>query len=155
MGQPHGLIAAGSLTYNTLRIRSGRPGIGRELTEDYIPLELGLWDEVSFQKGCYTGQEIIARMESRGRLAKTIVALRLSAMVDAPADLFHDGKRIGTLTSNVSAPDGEVFGIGLVRPSLAHIGQALSVTNGVTATIRALPGVQPPELQDAAEMQNP
>jgi folate-binding protein YgfZ len=152
-GKAHGLIATGSLTYNTLRIRSGRPGFGRELTEDFIPLELGLWDEVSFRKGCYTGQEIIARMESRGRLAKTIVSLKLSAMVNAPVDLFAEGKRTGTLTSSVTAPDGEVFGIGFVKPSLAQVGQAFSVADGKTATITALPGVQPPELQDAAELQ--
>ncbi len=66
LGAADGLIPAGSLTYGVLRIRAGRPGAGRELTTDYIPLELGLWDEVSFTKGCYTGQEIIARMESRG-----------------------------------------------------------------------------------------
>jgi tRNA-modifying protein YgfZ len=152
-GKPHGLSAAGSLTYNTLRIRSGRPGFGRELTEDFIPLELGLWDEVSFQKGCYTGQEIIARMESRGRLAKTIVALKLSAMANVPVDLLSDGKRVGTLTSSVTAPDDEVFGIGFVKPSLAQVGQVLSLAGDVTATITALPGVQPPELQDTGETQ--
>ena len=69
----HGLtIPAGSLTYNVLRIRAGRPGVGHELSTDYIPLELGLWDEVSFTKGCYTGQEIIARMESRGGWRKRL-----------------------------------------------------------------------------------
>ena len=45
-----GLIPAGSLTYNSLRIRSGRPA-GLELSTDYIPLEVGLWDEISFQQG--------------------------------------------------------------------------------------------------------
>src|SRR6185295_4976010 len=96
-----GLIPAGSLTYNRLRIRAGRPGVGHELTQDYIPLELGLWDEVSFTKGCYTGQEIIARMESRGRLAKTIITVNLSAAVDAPAKLVADGHEVGMLTSSV------------------------------------------------------
>jgi folate-binding protein YgfZ len=152
-GLPHGVIAAGSLTYNTLRIWSGRPGFGRELTEDFIPLELGLWDEVSFHKGCYTGQEIIARMESRGRLAKTIVALKLSAMVNTPIDLLVEGKRVGMLTSSVTAPDGEAFGIGFVRPSLAQLGQMLSLADGITAMVTALPGVQPPELQDTTEVQ--
>ncbi len=153
-GKPHGLVPAGSLTYNTLRIYSARPGFGRELTDGFIPLELGLWDEVSFKKGCYTGQEIIARMESRGRLARTIVAFRLSAMVNAPADLIFEGKRIGVLTSSVTAPDGEVFGIGLVKPSVARTGQAISLADGVTATITALPGVQPPQLQDETELQS-
>jgi folate-binding protein YgfZ len=149
-GQPHGLIAAGSLTFNTLRIRAGRPGVGRELTEEYIPLELGLWDEVSFSKGCYTGQEVIARMESRAKLAKTIVTLHLSQMVNAPAPLLHEDKRIGMLTSSVLAPDGTVYAIGVVKPSLAVRGQSVQIGEGdappVVATIADLPGVQPPKL---------
>jgi tRNA-modifying protein YgfZ len=142
-----GSIPAGSLTFNTLRIRAGRPGVGRELTEDYIPLELGLWDEVSFTKGCYTGQEIIARMESRNRLAKTLVTLNLPRLVDAPADILHDNKRIGTLTSSVRAPDGTIYAMGVVKPSLAIRGQALTIGD-MTATVADLPGVQPPLLED-------
>jgi folate-binding protein YgfZ len=149
-GQPHGLIPAGSLTFNTLRIQAGRPGVGRELSEDFIPLELGLWDEVNFQKGCYTGQEIIARMESRNRLAKTIVRLKLNAAINVPADLLHEGKRAGTLTSSVTAPDGSIFAIGVVKPSLAAPGQTLQ-TASAQATIVDLPGVQPPGLNDSAD----
>ncbi|MEM6284123.1 MAG: hypothetical protein AAF787_18160, partial [Chloroflexota bacterium] len=99
---------AGSLTFNVVRIRSGRPAVGRELTQNYIPLEVGLWDEVSFTKGCYTGQEIIARMESRARMAKVMVRVRLSEHVDTPASLAHNGKTVGNVTSSVKAPDGEI-----------------------------------------------
>lgn len=144
-GAAHGLRPAGSLTYNVLRIQSGRPGVGRELSEQYIPLEAGLWDEVSFSKGCYTGQEIIARMESRSRLAKTMVHLRLSQMLDAPAPLLHDGKEVGTLTSSVEAPDGQRYGIGFVKVVHAVPGQMLSAGN-VRVEITALAGAQPPQL---------
>jgi aminomethyltransferase len=144
-GKPYGLVTAGSLTYNVLRIRAGRPGVGRELSQDYIPLELGLWDEVSFHKGCYTGQEIIARMESRGRLAKTIVSLKLRAPIETPAPIQHEGREIGTLTSSVTAPDGEFFAIGVVKLAVAQIGVEVSVGGTVAATIAGLPGVQPPE----------
>ncbi len=143
-GAPQGMIPAGSLTYNVLRISVARPGVGRELTTDYIPLELGLWDEVSFKKGCYTGQEIIARMESRGRIAKTIVALELDASVTAPAPLLHDGREVGILTSSVTEPvHGVHYGIGVVKIAQAEIGQVLSV-NTATARVTRLPGVQPP-----------
>jgi folate-binding protein YgfZ len=137
---------AGSLTYNVLRIRAGRPGVARELTTDYLPLELGLWDEVSFTKGCYTGQEIIARMESRGRLAKTLVTLRLSAAVEAPAKLSAAGREVGTLTSSVQTPDGEFIGMGVVKLGAALPGAALTAAEGVTAKISALAGVQPANL---------
>lgn len=146
-GQPFGLRPAGSLTYNVLRIRAGRPGVGRELSNDYIPLEVGLWDEVSFQKGCYTGQEIIARMESRGRLAKTIVSLKLDAPVQAPAPLMLEGREAGTLTSSVQTPDGDVLGIGVVKTAAAQVGQTLSVGEH-TATITRLAGVQPAQLSE-------
>ncbi len=145
-GQPHGLIAAGSLTFNVMRIRSGRPGAWRELTNAYIPLELGLWDEISFHKGCYTGQEIIARMESRGRLARTIVRLRLSAAVSAPADLTAEGRPAGVITSSVTTPDGEHLGIGVIRVALADAGRMLSAGE-VQAEVIDRAGVQPPMIQ--------
>ena len=124
MGQALGLRAGGSLVYNILRIRAGRPG-GGELSRDYIPLEVGLWDEISFSKGCYTGQEIIARMESRERVAKALVKLRLSDFVPAPAPLFAAGRTVGALTSSVQAPDGEVFALAVVRVGHCRRGASL------------------------------
>ncbi|MEO8393479.1 MAG: glycine cleavage system protein T [Chloroflexota bacterium] len=144
----HGLTPAGSLTYNLLRIRAGRPGVGRELSTDYIPLELGLWDEVSFTKGCYTGQEIIARMESRGRLAKTIVTLKLSAEVEAPAKISADGHEVGMLTSSVLTPDGEAIGIGVVKVAQAQPGAILRIGDEISAEISGLPGAQPPNFAE-------
>ncbi|NDJ63248.1 MAG: glycine cleavage system protein T [Chloroflexi bacterium] len=152
IGKAHGLIPAGSLTYNTLRIRAGRPGLGRELSADYLPLEIGLWDEVSFTKGCYTGQEIIARMESRNRLAKTIVTLRLSAVIDIPAPLRTPEREVGTLTSNVEAPDGTIFGIGVIKVAAAQPGADLVVGDtGISARITGLAGVQPAAIQQESD----
>ncbi|MBC6935287.1 MAG: glycine cleavage system protein T [Chloroflexi bacterium] len=143
-GQAYGLRLAGSLTYNTLRIRAGRPAARSELTTDYIPLEVGLWDEVSFNKGCYTGQEIIARMESRSRLAKVLVRLRLEQFVQSPAALYEAGKTAGTLTSSVTTPDGEHLGLGFIRFGLAVPGSRLTVgETGVTGLITGLAGSQP------------
>ncbi len=122
-----GAQPAGSLIYHVLRVRAGLPSVGRELSERFIPLEVGLWDEVSFTKGCYTGQEIIARMESRNRLAKTLVRLKLSAPVETPANLLVEGRTVGQLTSVATAPDGEVFALGVVKPDLAQSGQALEI----------------------------
>ncbi len=148
-GQPFGLVPAGSLTFNVLRIQAGRPGVGRELSTDFIPLEAGLWDEVSFKKGCYTGQEIIARMESRNKLAKTMVTLELSQMVESPAPLRLDGKEIGTLTSSVLTPRGEAIGIGFVKVAVAELGQAFAVgEQPISATILTLAGAQPPVLEN-------
>jgi folate-binding protein YgfZ len=138
---------AGSLAYNALRIRAGQPGTGRELTPDYIPLEAGLWDEVSFSKGCYTGQEIIARMESRNKLAKTLVTLRLSEPVNSPAELKSEGRTIGTMTSSVTTPLGEHLGMGFVKVAQAVPGLTLEAgPGGIAAEVLALAGAQPPAL---------
>ncbi|HLV36873.1 MAG TPA: hypothetical protein VKY59_17250 [Spirillospora sp.] len=135
-----GAHPTGSLIYHVLRVRAGLPSVGRELSDQYIPLEVGLWDEISFSKGCYTGQEIIARMESRNRLAKTIVTLQLTELVSPPADLYAGGRAAGQLTSSVRAPDGEIFAIGVIKPDFAEPGQALEVgEKRVTAWVKGLP----------------
>jgi aminomethyltransferase len=109
-----GLKLAGEEAFDYLRIASGRPRFGRELTSDYIPLEANLWPDVSFSKGCYIGQEIIARMESRGRIAKQLVRLRLDELVPAGEDIIAAGKKAGTITSVASGPLG-VIGLGYVK----------------------------------------
>jgi aminomethyltransferase len=101
------------------------------LTGDYIPLEAGLWDDVSFNKGCYIGQEIIARMESRGKLAKKLMKLRPSAPVAAGATLRANGKTAGTITSAAVGPDGPVA-LGYVKTAVLQEGGVL-VVEGETA----------------------
>lgn len=135
-----GARPAGSMIYNVLRVRAGLPSVGRELSENFIPLEVGLWDDVSFTKGCYTGQEIIARMESRNRLAKTMVTLELDRFITAPADVFVEGRTAGQLTSSVTAPDGEIFAIGVIKPDFSEPGQRLEVgIERIPARVKALP----------------
>ena len=146
IGKPYGLKPSGGLVYNALRIRSGVPAVGHELTQEYIPLEVGLWDEISFSKGCYTGQEIIARMESRERQARTVVSLKLHQQANVPADLFVDGKKAGRMTSSVVTPTGEIFGIGVLKLDYAMPDHEVNISapDGPTATIGELLGEQPP-----------
>jgi aminomethyltransferase len=152
-GREYGLIPAGSLTYNTLRIRAGYPAIGHELSLDYIPLEAGLWDEVNFSKGCYTGQEIIARMESRNRLAKVLVKLELSTHVPSPADFYLDAHKAGTLTSSVTTPDGKHLGLGFVKSGDVLPGLTIHVGNEyVPAVITGFAGAPPPQFTAAESM---
>ncbi len=112
-----GLTAADEAAFDYLRIEAGLPRFGREITGDYIPLETGLWDDISFNKGCYTGQEIIARMESRGRLAKKLVKLQMAAPVAAGAELTAVGKSAGSVTSTAVGPDGAI-GLGYVKTAV-------------------------------------
>lgn len=123
--------------YERLRVEAGLPGAEHELTEEYIPLEAGLWDAVSFSKGCYIGQEIIARMESRNRLAKTLIQVRICGKATSGAALLANGEKIGTLTSVVPGEDGIAVGLGFVKPEHAEPGTALSVAAEGGATVSA------------------
>jgi aminomethyltransferase len=134
----------GEAAYEALRILAGQPRYGHELSEEYIPLEAGLWNDVSFSKGCYIGQEIIARMESRGKQARQLVGLRLAELplagdagAQSIAPLQAKGQRIGQLTSVARLPDsGEVAGLGYVRTAYATPGAAVSAV----AAGREIPG---------------
>ena len=93
-------VASGASGWDEWRIDVGFPAMGRELTESTIPEETGVVDlAVSFTKGCYTGQELVARIDSRGRN----VPRRLRRVVvdgAQPGDeLLVDGKVVGTVTS--------------------------------------------------------
>ncbi len=112
-----GLVFADEAAFDYLRIEAGQPRFGREITQEYIPLEAGLWDDVSFKKGCYTGQEIIARMESRGKLAKKLVQLSSGAEVAQGAEIMAGGKRAGIVTSAAVGKEGTVA-LGYVKTSL-------------------------------------
>ncbi len=118
------LSAIDEATYDYLRIEAGQPRFGRELTLDYIPLEAGLWDDVSFHKGCYTGQEIIARMESRGKLAKRLARLRPASPVAAGAEITAAGRPVGAITSAADGPAGPLA-LGYVRTAALEEGWEL------------------------------
>lgn len=147
-GADWGIRLMGEETYEVLRILAGQPRYGHELSEEYIPLEAGLWGDVSFRKGCYIGQEIIARMESRGKQARQLVGLRLAALPPAGEVILQaEGQRVGQLTSVAQVPDtGEVVGLGYVRTAYALPGAALSaVANGqeIPTEVRFLVGSSP------------
>lgn len=121
-----GLAVADEAAFDFLRIEAGLPRYGRELTPDYIPLEANLWNDVSFRKGCYIGQEIIARMESRGKLAKQLQRLRADGPLETGADILAAGKKAGTLTSVAEGPAG-FAALGYVKTAVLETGTPLAV----------------------------
>ncbi len=122
--QASSLTYANQAAFDYLRIAAGQPRFGHELTQDYIPLEANLWDDVSFNKGCYIGQEIIARMESRGKLAKQLSKLTLDAPVAVGATLTAAGKKAGTVTAVAVGPN-DVVGLGYVKTAVLDAGTEL------------------------------
>ena len=130
--------------FEQLRVRAGEPAASHELTDDYIPLELDLWGSVSFNKGCYIGQEILARMESRGKLARRLRGLRAEAPLAVGAEvraLGEDGaptgSALGAVTSAADLPDLGAAGLAVLRAAVEP-GAAVDA-GGVRATVVELP----------------
>ena len=137
-----GVVPIGEETYQVLRIEAGRPEFGHELGDEYIPLETNLWADVSFTKGCYTGQEIIARMESRQRLAKQLLGLRFEAEVTLPATLVSGEHDAGLVTSVAHSPALGWIGLGYVKSADAVPGQLIQTHSGeqiVNVIVSAVP----------------
>jgi aminomethyltransferase len=133
-----GAVPAGDDTYDLLRLAAGQPAAGHELTEDYIPLELALWDSVSFSKGCYIGQEIIARMESRGKLARRLVGLRLAGPVERGAPVRVAEREVGAITSTGVLPDQGPVALTVLKTAHAEPGTRVAV-GAVAGEVVGLP----------------
>lgn len=125
-------VVAPLAEYEDLRIRHGVASAPNEINEDYIPLEAGLWGAVSFTKGCYIGQEIIARMEARGQLAKKLMCLQTQVGAAIGDDLISGNDNAGKITSITQ--DG-AYALGYVRSAFAHQGQMLTTRAGNAITV--------------------
>ena len=138
-----GAVTADADQWETLRVSSGSPAFGSEMGEPYNPLEAGLIGAIDFTKGCYIGQEVIARLDSYDRVQKYLAVLRFSDGADATAgaSLAHEGRTAGTVTSLYRTPGGELRGLGYVRTAAAEPGQTLELQAPAsgTATVEDTP----------------
>jgi folate-binding protein YgfZ len=99
-----------------LRVESGRPRYGIELDEATIPQEAGLNDRaVSFTKGCYVGQETVARLHYRGKPNRHLRGLRLSAPVPTGTPLLLGEREVGRVASSVVSPRFGPIALAIVR----------------------------------------
>ena len=131
-GRRRGLVSAE--TFDALRIADGMPRFGSEITSDYIPLEANLWDDVSFTKGCYIGQEIIARMESRGRMAKKLVQLEAEAPLNAGDRVTANGKNGGTITSAATI-GATTYALGYIKTSVLDAAETQLIANDIPLSV--------------------
>jgi tRNA-modifying protein YgfZ len=98
------------------RIEARVPRWGREIDERVLPAEAGLeTTHVSFSKGCYPGQEPIARLHYRGKANRALRVLELADVPPDDAELTHEGKVVGRVTSAARRPDGSVVALAYVR----------------------------------------
>jgi folate-binding protein YgfZ len=128
-------------TVEVLRVEAGVPKFGVEMTETTIPLEANLERAIHYQKGCYIGQEVIARATYRGQMNKKLVGLLLGDVAPDPnTELRANEKRVGRIVTVVrSERVGQNVALGYVhRDSLAP-GTALEIASGGVATVCSLP----------------
>ena len=98
------------------RIEAGVPRWGHEIDDRILPAEAGLdATHVSFSKGCYPGQEPVARLHYRGHPNRGLRVLELDDLPEPGAELVHEGKAVGRVTSAVRRPDGSVVALAYVR----------------------------------------
>ncbi len=152
------LTAAGATPRSTealevLRVEAGIPRLGPELGEEIFPDEARLDAAISRTKGCYTGQEIVARLFSRGAVNHLLVGLRFEgeAVPAGEAKLYAPGaagareKATGEVTSACVSPTAGVIGLGYARREHAEPGTALvcrTDAGEMSATVAALPLVE-------------
>ncbi|MFM2311865.1 MAG: hypothetical protein RLZZ04_1141 [Cyanobacteriota bacterium] len=132
-----GAIAFGDRLWETLRIQQGRPTPGRELTEDYNPLEAGLWQTISFEKGCYIGQETIARLNTYNGVKQKLWGIKLTQPVEPQTPITLEDSKIGILTSYTDTPSG-AFGLGYIRTKAGGEGLQVKV-GGATGELISVP----------------
>ena len=160
-----GAASISAATAEALRIARAQPAYGSEMSDTYNPLEAGLIGAIDFHKGCYIGQEVIARLDTYHKVQKYLVSLSIDADAD-PAQagalpgsrlVNDDGAAMGVVTSAtvVPAADGaRIIGLGYVRTAAVEIGGTLRVVaeeengdgdTGITACITAQPLLFGPE----------
>jgi folate-binding protein YgfZ len=143
---PPGVRAADRAAYESLRIRAGVPALGAELTDATIPAEAGqavIDASVDFTKGCFTGQELVARIDSRGghvprRVRGILVPDGSPAAEDA---VVVAGREVGRITSVAPHPGGGTVALGIVARAVEPPAAAEVTAAGgpVAATVVDLP----------------
>jgi folate-binding protein YgfZ len=139
------LIAAGALevarqTFDVLRIEDGRPFYGPDVAEEHLLHETGLLREYhSPSKGCYIGQEVVARLEGRGgNVSRLLRGLRLGAPAAAGEAVLQEGRVVGRLTTSGVSPRSGPIALAFLHRS-AYVPGAAVLVAGKPATVVALP----------------
>ena len=110
-----GMVELGEDAFEVIRVEAGSPLGGNELNEAYTPLEIGLMNAISDNKGCYTGQEVIARQISYDKITKRLARIEMDEGAEQGSEIRVDDKKIGVITSAVSSPRFGALALGVVK----------------------------------------
>lgn len=139
--QRAGAEAVGPEAAEIARVESGRPRLGREIEpERTMPQEAGINDRaVSFTKGCYIGQETVARLHYKGKPNRHLRRLRSTEPLAAGAGVTLDGRELGTVGTAVLSPANGPLALAVLRRE-AEPGAEVEIAGGGTATVEAIEG---------------
>lgn len=139
-GADSGLEPVGSEALEILGIEAGIPVYGRDMDEDTIPIEAGLWHALNFEKGCYVGQEVVARIKWRGHVNRHLMGFVIGGdeLPLKDDEIFNDDKKIGRVTSSVFSPAlGRPVALGYIRREFREPGTRVSIHTAGAQTLRA------------------
>lgn len=138
----YSMLPCGAEALESLRIEAGIPRYGSELGEDTLPLEANLMSALSFNKGCYIGQEIVERTRSRGHVNWKLAGVNIESS-QPPASgekLTLDGKEVGEITSACVSPTlQKTIALAYLRKEHLEPGTRLQTASGAAAEVAALP----------------
>ncbi|MEW6145450.1 MAG: aminomethyltransferase family protein [Thermodesulfobacteriota bacterium] len=144
-GREHGIKPAGRAALDVLRIEAGIPVYGIDMDEETIPIEAGIWSALNFEKGCYVGQEVIARIRWRGHVNRHLAGfISAGAALERGADVYSGEKKIGLVTSSAFSPSlRKPVALGYIRREFKEpgtkVGIKLSDGSVGQAEVAALP----------------
>lgn len=134
--------ALSSNDYEIYRVEAGLPAPGRELTEDYTPHETNLRTWISETKGCYTGQEILARQVTYDKITRHMVGLKLDDPAQSGANVLAEGKPAGNITSAVVSPRLGAIALAILKRPYHEPGTSVTVeseTRPIPGSVVSLP----------------
>ena len=129
-GNNFGIKPAGRGALEILRIEAGIPVYGIDMDDDTIPIEAGIWDALNFEKGCYVGQEVIARIKWRGHVNRHLLGFISDGdrVPERGSEVFLGEKKIGRITSSgFSLSLGKPIALGYVRREFKEPGTRVEI----------------------------
>ena len=129
-GKEHGIKPTGRAALEVLRIEAGIPVYGIDMDDDTIPIEAGIWDALNFEKGCYVGQEVVARIKWRGHVNRHLLGFISDGdkVPETGSEVFLGEKKIGRVTSGAFSPVlGKPIALGYIRREFKEPGTLVEI----------------------------
>lgn len=133
------LPPAGMDAYDIMRLEYGEPLAGRDFNDKTLIMEMGdafISRRISFDKGCYTGQEIVQRIYARGQTHRSWVGLFTEDFISVGSKIMRDNKEVGFITSSARSPDNGPIATAMIRKEPLNTSDRIEVVDG-NRTIRA------------------